>query len=359
MNEIAQIRQDPALQTSLFETDDGHYTNTIDIWDIAPRYVFYTDRKKGEAFLKSIRRSFDHAGVSYSLVMRPGRLVRADGTETEQFPGERESIVEAVLLHFASERGRLSVYKNKLRLSFTLYEIREELKKRRHTFSIAEIRDALTVLHTSIVEITQTGESTTNVLSSAAIPVLALRKKGEDERHVLEFNPLVENSIKCGRFRRMHYEWLMELEHPLSRWLYKKLCQPNMGMPTQGATSVSMSAMDIASNGGVSLRSRPRDTLRFVARAVDSLVEVGLLEPVERETEREGRRYTDILFDLVPTPKFMAEMRRADILADDGRARLKVVAGTDAPDRFVPVERHVTTRARAERKRLSKEELPA
>jgi hypothetical protein len=206
------------------------------------------------------------------------------------------------------------------------------------------------------VEITQVGSKTTQVLSSTGIPVLAFRKKEEDERHFLEFNPLVENAIKCQRFRLMNYEWLMAMGHPLSRWLYRKLCQPNTD--ADDSSSVTMTAMEIAENGGIAPRSRPRDTLRFVAKAVDGLVDIGLLEPVQRQTERQGRKNTDIVFDLVPTPKFLADLRKAERVSSDGRARMKQVAGTDRPESFVPVERQVAVRARAERRKLFRADAP-
>jgi len=350
------LRQDPPLQITLFETDeDGRYSNTIDLYDLAPRFVFYTDSRKEGAYLESIRREFEHSGLRYSLLLRPGRIVRADGTEREQFPGEREQIVEAVIHRLATDRGKLSVNNEKVRLTFTMYEIRAELQKVSHTFAIEEIKDALTILHTAVVEITRVDKKSTQILSSSSFPVLALRRRGEEERAYLEFNPLVEGAIKDLQYRHMNYDWLMRIKNPLSRWLYKSLCQ-TFGNITGIDPSVvpvgTMTAMELARDGGVAPRSRPRDTLRNITTAVDILVTQGIVEPVSQDVVREGRKNVDIVFDFVPTAKFMDEIKRSDRLYLDARRRLRE-AGVEAPENFVRVERGVTTRARAERRQLA------
>src|SRR5690349_2297272 len=106
------LRQPTPLQLILFETSDttdARYTNTINLYDIAPRFVFYTDPRVGGGYLKSVRREVEHAGERYKLMLRPGRLVRSDGSERDEFPEEREQIIEAVMQRIASDRARLTV----------------------------------------------------------------------------------------------------------------------------------------------------------------------------------------------------------------------------------------------------------
>ena len=347
------------LQLILFETqdaEDGRYTNTINLYDIAPRFVFYTDGRSEGGYLKSIRRNFEHGGTTYKLLLRPGRLVRADGSEREEFPGEREQIVEAVMQRIASDRARLSVQNAKVRLTFSLYEIREELRKVRHLYSLDEIKDALTVLHTAVVEITRTEGKNQTVLSSSSFPVLALRRKDDQESAFLEFNPLVENAIKNLHYRRINYDWLMRISHPLSRWLYLKLCQGINDAGGGGHPVVSMTAMQIARDGPMSQRNRQRDTLRYVNNAVDVLIREGFLEDLGddgQQVVKEGRRKADVAFDLMPTQRFLEDIRRAEALVADGKERLREAAGTDFPSCFVDVERNAVYVIKSRRRRLT------
>lgn len=347
------------LQLILFETteaEDGRYTNTINLYDIAPRFVFYTDARTEGGYLKSIRREFEHGGTTYKLLLRPGRLVRADGTEREEFPGEREQIVEAVMQRIASDRARLTVQNEKVRLSFSLYEIREELRKVKHLYNLDEIKDALTVLHTAVVEITRIEGKSQTVLSSSSFPVLALRRKDDQESAYLEFNPLVENAIKNLHYRRINYDWLMRISNPLSRWLYLKLCQSITDARQGDKLVVSMTAMEIARDGPMAPRSRARDTLRYVANAVDVLVAEGFLEDLGSDGKRivkEGRKKSDVDFDLMPTKRFIDDTLRADALLADNKEKLNAIAGTDSPDRFVNVERATLHALRASRRKVA------
>jgi len=61
------------------------------------------------------------------------------------------------------------------------------------------------------------------VLSSAASPVMGLRRKGDDFNSFVEFNPLVADAIRLLDFMQVDYETLMELRDPVARWLLKRL----------------------------------------------------------------------------------------------------------------------------------------
>jgi hypothetical protein len=350
MHESRALRPNPPLQITTFELDDDRYTNTIDLYDIAPRFVFYKDQKDG-TFLKSLRREFEHGGVTYQLLLRPGRVVRPDGEE-EAYPGEREQIIEAVIFRLATERGRLVVQDERVRLSFTLYEIREELRKVRHLFNVAEIKEALTILHTSIVEISTGGRKSANLLSASSFPVLALRSREDDERAYLQFNPLVEKAIRHLHFRRMNYERLMRIANPVSRWLFRRLCQSAANLNESLPPTLVMTATDIARYGGLTARSLLRDTLGNAAKAVSALVDEGIIEPLVPEPHLKGRLKVDLTFEMVPTQALWGEIRCADRLEADAREHLRVVARTDLPERFIPVDRSISSRVRSARKQL-------
>jgi hypothetical protein len=350
MHESRALRPNPPLQITTFELDDDRYTNTIDLYDIAPRFVFYKDQRDG-TFLKSLRREFEHGGVTYQLLLRPGRVVRPDGEE-EAYPGEREQIIEAVIFRLATERGRLTVQDERVRLSFSLYEIREELRKVRHLFNVAEIKEALTILHTSIVEISTEGRKSANLLSASSFPILALRSRDDEDRAYLQFNPLVEKAIRHLHFRRMNYERLMRIANPVSRWLFRRLCQSAANLNEALPPALAINATDIARYGGLTRRSRLRDTLANAVKAVSVLVDEGIIEPLTPESCFQGRVRIDLTFEMVPTQALWSEIRSADRLEADAKEHLKVAARTDLPERFVLVDRSVSSRVRSTRKQL-------
>lgn len=358
MAEPRRIAQRDHAQLVLFEQDeDGKYTNTVDLYDIAPRFVFYPSQRTEGKYLQTIRREFEYGNATYRLLLRPGRIVRPNGEEVDEFPAEREQTVETVILRIATERGRLRVHNDKVRLAFSLYEVQRELRRLRHSLAIDEIKEALSILHTAIVEISRVDKKTTTVLSSSSFPILVLRKRDDlEEENYVEFNPLVEAAIKQLHYRQINYELLMRIRNPIARWLYKRLFQTFNNVEQGGPLVTSMTAKTIARDAGVAPRSRERDTLRRVVQAVKVLEAEGIIEETQPVPEKVGRKNDDFTFDLVPTRSFLAELRQSERMARDGRERLRLVAGTDRPDRFVGISRSASIGIRHGRRMLRLED---
>jgi hypothetical protein len=341
-----------ALQLTLFEIDeDGKSTNTIDLYDIAPRFVFYTSSREAGRYLDAVTREFEHAGKKYVLTLKPARVIRPDGSQVDEFPGEREQIVEEVLRRLAVERGRLELVDNDtVLLRFSLNEIRAELERVHHSHRLDEIKEALMILHGSIVEIVRIDQKTTKVLSSSAFPVLALRSRDdEDGETCLQFNPLVARALRQLEFRQVSYECLMRIGNPLSRWLYKRLCQNVAHGGEAGIQSIA--ATEIARDSGMSTWSRWRDALRHISEAVDTLVCDGVLSRADRDIVQEGRRKADIIYHMHASPEFLAQLHRAERFADDNRRELARATGGAAPERFVLIDASAATGIRKRRSR--------
>ena len=341
-----------ALQLALFEIDeDGKSTNTIDLYDIAPRFVFYTSNREAGRYLDAVTREFEHAGKKYVLTPKPARVIRPDGSQVEEFPGEREQIVEEVLRRLAVERGRLElVDHDTVLLRFSLNEIRAELERVHHSHRLEEIKEALMILHGSIAEIVRIDQRTTKLLSSSAFPVLAMRSRDdEDGETFLQFNPLVARALRQLEFRQVSYESLMRIGNPLSRWLYKRLSQ-NVAHGGEPQTQ-SIAATEIARDSGMPQWSRWRDALRHISEAVDILVHDGVLSHVDSDVVQEGRRKADIIYHMHASPEFLAQLYRSKRFADENRRELARAAGGAAPDRFVPIDVSAVTAIRKRRSR--------
>jgi hypothetical protein len=113
-----------------------------------------------------------------------------------------------------------------------------------------------------------------------------------------------------------------------------------------------MTATDIAKYGGLTARSSLRDTLGNAAKAVSVLVEQGIIEPLVPQSHMKGRLKVDLTFEMVPTQALWSEIRSADRLEADAREHLRLAARTELPERFVPVDRSVSSRVRSGRKQL-------
>jgi len=311
-----------AAQLLLFETDDDRFSQTIDLYDIAPRFVFNQDHEP-DSVKAPIRRQFEHHGKQYQLAIRPGSVTKADGSEAFVFPGEREQIIEKVIRRIAVQRARLGLENEEVVLRFTVNEVQQELKRVKHTFSDAEIKEALRTLHSCIVEIQRVDAAkNVKVLSSSAFPVLVIRQGLDDDQEtMLTFSPLVTQAIKQLAFRQISYEWEMRLPTALSRWLYTRIYQ-GLVYADRSIRSISLYASEILRDSGTPRWKQERDAFRYVARTLDILVAEGVLKSVEREDVKRGRKIADALFHLDISDEFQKHLCLADERAEEGMREL-------------------------------------
>ncbi len=372
----ADVSQEPstgqsAVQLLLFEIDHARdaggrdpsrtRTNTVGLYDLAPRFVFYPGSvpvaergEGGRPSEKAIEREFVFRGRPFSLTLKPATIKRrykTDRGDVEEwvsvYPCEREQVVEAVIRRLATERGRLSVDdRNRLLMHFSLYEVQKELARVRRTLSRNEIKEALTILSQSIVEIRAKGKGGRVEFASSAFPTMVLRSPsaedgaeagGDNAETYLQFNVLVSDAIRTMRFRMMSYGWMMRFRHPVSRWLFNALTLEYEVRSSSEPTI--MRARDIVRDSGMVEWSRPRDTLRAVRDAITALQAEGILEAMDVEKVMDGRRLNDEIYTLVPSARFLQEVEAASLGVDRNEAEFLRIAGKPTTDSgFVRLE---------------------
>ena len=326
---LSSARRTPVspMQKELFVIDDPHHTNTIELWDIAPRWVFYTDpdfRQNGR-FLNSVEREFEHAGRMLRLVLKPARIKR-DGKDYEEFPGQREQLIEDVIRRIASERGRLMIEdEERVGLEFSLNEIRTELEKRNHGFPFWEIKEGLQILHGAQIEIsyvdTSSGKPEQVSYSGSTFPQLKLRERGQDSQSWVQFNDLIATALRSLRFWQFDYEQSMRIKDPIARWLYKRLFHTVM-LEGPEAGVVIIPASLIHQTCGWSNKSRWRDALKRISRSVTAIENEGVATAVDVEDRWERlpmtKRKVDAVYTIHLSERFLDEVKasRARYLAN-------------------------------------------
>lgn len=211
-------------------------SNAIDLWDNIPRYSI-SRRAMDEAringlFLKSHRADFQYKGRSYIRTITPARVEDLDGKEREYYASANEELIEDALRKIATEQ--FSGYFDKPNYSsgvlFTLYMLRQELKRRGHTRSYQEIVLGLRIMHHSNIEIAERNEQGQEklILSSPYVPVLAAVSRGHlrddpKAKWMVQFHPFVTGSIDQVTYRQFNYHLMMSHSTQLARWLHKQL----------------------------------------------------------------------------------------------------------------------------------------
>lgn len=361
-----QITGENWLQLTLFSSEDERLTNTVALYDLAPRFVFFTEERKDRKYLDAIQRSFQFAGSQYDLVLTPARILEGD-KEWDEYPGEREQLVEDVIRRLAVDRNRLRVKsKNEVVLTFTLYEIRRELARLKHSLRLDEIKRALTILSKSHIEITRfdSGSDTEDqpggkkgknkkgksILHSSAFPVLAIRTQDDedDAETFVQLNPLVAQSIRTMEFDQVNYEWMMRIQGPLSRWVFKRISIQLMNSHNPDTKLAVLKASDIAQCFGMA-RSRWRDCLRRIDTAMEALRTHGVAASIDRDEEFEGRKKTDITYIVHLTDTFAFDRHKARKHSEYNAGVINRYSPEGADD-FIPVSAQDAAGIRHERR---------
>jgi len=335
--------RDP-LQGELWSTDDPGITNTISLWDVAPRSVLSrpTDDLKVGDYLKTLERTFTLAGQVYQITLKPARIKDRKGKETEQYPGERERLVEWVIRRIAAMRNRISLSaKDEVNVSFSIHEVRTELARTGHTYSFYEIVDALQILHQSIVEIVRTdtdgdGKAKERVISASTFPQLAFSDRGEESaKSTVQLNWLATQAMKHLDFRQMNYDAIMGMRGPVDRWIYTRLNHDVLFYRMHPHVH-ELYASEVIDGTGLS-KNKLRDSMKRVTDALEHLKAQGIIQELRCEDIFEGRRKADIRYTITVTDTFVQETSRSLRIANENLADFREVTGSEPGD-FIPAD---------------------
>jgi hypothetical protein len=321
-------------QAVLWEIHDPKRTNMVALYDLAPRFVYdVRDSSESDGRREAVKREFQHGGKRYRITLKPSQIEGPDGHTRDRFCGEREQIVEEVIRRLASKRGRLTIQSEKVRFTFSVYEVSKELSRIDHTYSNAEIREAITLLNEVRIRIEMLDGPRQPLLSAAAFPVVAMRKGDDDDSETyVEFNPLVADAIRGLNFHQVPYELLMKIKDPVSRWLLKLL---QLHIISTGEKIFQMTAKDIRRDSGMPEWKTTRNMLRRLAQSVDVLKQKGVLSDVEERDLKIGKRKDDILFTLVPSPEFLASAAASGALQAENKDTFRRATHGRDPGQFI------------------------
>ncbi len=316
---LGEYDRDRPTQLTLFELllpKERGLSNTIELYDFIPKYHWGKVERIGGEFLRSLEREFECRGQKYKVKIRPASIEDKEGKERYYYPSKREELVEDALRKFVAE-GQGVFLDDAAGVTFSLYQLQEELKKNGHSFSKQEIKDALLIC--ARTNVTVTSEDGSAVLVSNIFETLGLQTReswkgtGQKTRAFVRFNALVTKSIKSRTFRQINYEMVMSYKTVISRQLHKRMSHHY----TQASITLPYHIMlsTIIRDFGLTQYDRLRDNLRDVQTALDEmkLKDVLLSYRIEKLLENSKRnKLLDAKFVMVPNPTFASEVTRAN-----------------------------------------------
>jgi hypothetical protein len=293
------------------EVDGQKYSQSIELYDAIPKYVWGKVIRDEKGFLSSICRPFIHRGTTYEVQIRPASIVK-DGVEKYYFPGVREEIVEDALRKLATER-RIKRINKRFGLEFSVYELRKELEKAGHSYNHTQITDALKICSRTGLTLSRTKDNKVMV-DQNMFPTLALaegRGRGGSALVVVEFNSLVTRSIEQKTFRQINYERSMKISNSLARWLHKRMSH-NYRQAEAFHNTFDISLTTIIRDSGMTPYKRLGDSRKYVQRGLKELKRLDVIYQYEEKAKKTGRKLENVTFSLKPSITFSKEMKRAN-----------------------------------------------
>src|ERR1051326_3034942 len=210
----------------LFGITNRDYSNTIELYDFTPKYKWGKTERINGKFLEALKRTFECGQKRYKVRITPANIKNSKGEEKYYYPGQREELVEDALRKLACE-GRGVFLDDMASVTFSLYQLEQELAARGHRYKRSEIKEALQICSKTGLDIES--EDGTSVLSSHIFETLFL--SGREDRNsdgkkthcFVRFNPLVTASIKNNAFRQINYAKAMSFKSIIARQLHKRM----------------------------------------------------------------------------------------------------------------------------------------
>jgi len=305
------------------EDERDRLSNTFDLWDSVPRYAVSRQQmdklRKAKGFLDLHQIEFNYRGATLKTVIQAARILdEKTGVSKDYYPSANEELIEDALRKIAADQQSAFFDKQTFRsgVVFTLYMLREELKKRGHARSYQEIVLSLHILASSIIEIR--GEGKTSGFAKSAyfsgLSTVSRNKLAEDPnaKWIVQFHPLVTQEIDALTYRQYNYAQMMSHSTQLARWLHKQLSLKFTfaSLLTSFEMHYNTVRRDSALLDGYSLQ---RKAIAALDSSLDELRTVGVLIKIVKNPILGARgKIEDVIYTLTPSSDFSAAMKAAN-----------------------------------------------
>lgn len=312
-------------QLDLFQTfvenDHGDHSNLIELWDAVPKY--HMDKRKqntlrnADGFLPTYKHVFVHRSRQFEVKITPARIETVQG-DKEYYPGTREELVEDALRKIATNKNSAYLKNGRSGVSFSLYQLRQELANTGHAFSFQELQESLEIMSNCGISIqSMVDDEHTIKLRTAILPNLisVSRESHKDNwaksKWYADFASLVTESIHNNTFRQYDYKQMMTYSSQLERWLYKRLAHNYVQAAIGNTYNIKLSS--VQRDSGLLQLKEVRHRMRKLSQVLDKLRDSRVLLGYEVTPIKEKRRLLDATYSLEAHPEFIAEVKAANL----------------------------------------------
>lgn len=302
-------------QLLLFELrpEDDDYSQSVELYDFIPKYFWGKSVRQNGKFLDNLQREFECRGRRYNLTLMPARLEMENGGFKEFYPARREELVEDALRKLMTERQSVML-DGEAGIVFSLYQLQNELAEKGHTYSYAELKDAIRVLNNTDIILKDDNEQIETAFSP--IESYGFAGDGGETRTFVRFSPLVTHSIKAGTYRLINYDTAMSYTSVIARQFHKRMSHHYIQASMSNPYEILLTT--IIRDFGLTLQKRLQQNLVEVEKAIEEMKEknVVLKCNVHKTFDLKPRKkLVEVKFSFQPHPFFINDIKKANARA--------------------------------------------
>lgn len=301
------------------------YSNSVGTIDLIPRFKRGVDAilpidapsLKGKSLVVSNKYT---AGRNELICeIKPAiiqRKVKGEIVDFYAWPSDRETLIESTLFLLASNKGleRIVLASGTVRFGiyFTLYSIREELKRINKTKSYDAIMESLIVIRDSSTTILQekNGKKVQINYNVFADTLLSVSGSGRGrERCCIIFSDYIVEQIKSLNYRQYHFYSINSNDSPLARFVHHYLTDSW----TNAAENVPQKLyLNAVFNGYGKHHLTQAVKRRDLRAALEILVKANWFKSVPISKKEIVNSIVDYSYSLVPTEIFVKAVIKAN-----------------------------------------------
>jgi hypothetical protein len=318
-----KIQVSKPFQFTLFdlEPEEDGYSQSIELYDFMPKYVWGKVSRYEGLFLKRIERKFKCGGKSYTIKIDPAKVENPDGEARDYYLGKKEELVEDALRKLMTERQSLQL-DGEAGIAFTLYQLQQELKEKGHSFDYDQLKQSLEILRKVDIEIESEDKETRFFFSP--IETLGLKGKNGETQTYIRFSPFVTQSIKSGTYRLINYDKMMSYRSVIARQLHKRMSHHFIQASLTESYEILLTT--IIRDFGLTPQKRLQQNLVEVENAIEEMKDNNVILncKVSKIFDSKPRtKLVDAKFKFQPHFDFIGDMKRANARAKKVRESLK------------------------------------
>lgn len=320
LNRLQPVEEQEITQPSFldlfveFDKDKAEYSQDIKKWGILPVYVYGKVEREAGKYLPTFEREFVYDKTKYTVKVKPARIDAADGMGRDAYMGLREQLVEMAILKLAADgRARVVHMGGLFTVFFTRKTLQDELKAQKHSYSYAQIEEAIEIMFNSSVEVSGDGVDGGDLFH----PIEAYGFRGQNGEKItyVKFSPQVTAAIESGDFRLINYKQLMSYSYVLSMMLQKKMVHSFVYANTEELKTFHFLATSVFRDFGLSLDSLLKYKVIEIKKALGELIKACVVESYVVEKRLDPTRknkMADAKFIITPHPNFVADIIKAN-----------------------------------------------